>query len=97
MFQLLPAPYHIINFMWNKLYLLCYYCCIAGFSFHVSLYQSQRLLKSHKFSLNINLRSAISSDKLDAKQCSTEEHDKVVQNNSVYLAAFGPRQKQMKS
>lgn len=39
----------------------------------------------------------LQSDKLDVKQRSTEERDKIVQNNSVYLAVFSPRQKQMNS
>lgn len=30
-------------------------------------------------------------------QCPTEEHDKIAQNNSVYLALSSPKEKQMNS
>lgn len=39
----------------------------------------------------------LQNDKLHAKQYPTEEHDKIAQNNSVYLALPSPREKQMNS
>lgn len=41
--------------------------------------------------------SYLRNDKLHAKQCPTEEHDKIAQNNSLYLALSSPREKQMNS
>lgn len=41
--------------------------------------------------------SYLRNDKLHAKQCPTEELDKIGQNNSVYLALSSPREKQINS
>lgn len=96
-FQLLLPPYHIMNFMQNKLYLLWCCCCIVAFSFYVNLYQIQKLLKTHRFSVRICLCSAISGMTSYMLQCPTEEHDKTAQNNSVYLALSSPKEMQMNS
>lgn len=96
-FQLLLPPYHIMHFTYNKLYLLWYCCCVAAFSFYANLYQIQRLLKTHRFSVDIRPCSAISGMTSYMLQCLTEEHDKIAQNNSVYLALSSPREKQMHS